>query len=426
MFTSECEGIHMPAVIGKLHAGELVPMKDAESGAHIVRLTARKHVCHHIYPTMRATTGDGKFLLYFREVNGRRQLHAMNLDTGISLQLTAGKDVDDYHAAFSSDDRHVYYLQNNVLWRLDVRDLLRTHVYNPEPGWMMREFSFSDDERYLVSLETISSADIDTLSGLRDWSTFALGSLLAPRCRLVYVDIESGNRRVLVDEDCWLGRPSIRPGDGNTVMYCHEGPYNMIDTRMWLVQSDGSDKRPCRNQDKDTVLTWEFWFPDGRQLGFLCWNVRDDKPEELHAINPDTMEERILCTCPPFVHCSCSPDGRYIVGDTAGSTKPVHLISAEDAASAADDYIYLCDLHTGEQRRICHHGSSFLPKYGTVLDSEPHPVFARDGRSIIYVSDCGGIPSIYQVDLARFLWEIEAREDESYAYGLASTFGGKL
>lgn len=104
----------------------------------------------------------------------------------------------------------------------------------------------------------------------------------------------------------------------------------------------------------------------------------------------------------------------------------MHLISAEDAASAADDYIYLCDLHTGEQRRICHHGSSFLPKYGTVLDSEPHPVFARDGRSIIYVSDCGGIPSIFQVDLVRFLWEIEAREDESYAYGLASTFGGKL
>jgi hypothetical protein len=157
----------MPAVIGKLHAGELIPMKDAETGAHIVRLTAGKHVCHHIYPTMRATTGDGKFLLYFREVNGRRQLHAMNLDTGISLQLTAGKDVDDYHAAFSSDDRHVYYLQNNVLWRLDVRDLLRTHVYSPEPGWMMREFSFSDDERYLVSLETISSADIDPFRAAR-------------------------------------------------------------------------------------------------------------------------------------------------------------------------------------------------------------------------------------------------------------------
>lgn len=414
----------MAAVIGKLYEGELASLKDEETGAHIIRLTAGKHVCHHIYPTMSSTTGDGKFLLYFREVSRRRQLYAMNLETGNSLQLTAGKGVDDYHAAFSADGKHVYYLQENVLWKLDARDLLRERIYSPGTEWTMREFSFSDDERYMVSLEAAAGTDIEALSGLRDWSTFAIGSLLEPRCRLVYIDLETGSQTVLVDEDCWLGRPSIRPGDADTIMYCHEGPYNMIDTRIWLVQSDGSNKRPCREQGQDTVLTWEFWFPDGKQLGFLCWNVHDGRPEEIHAISPETLEETTLCSCPPFAHCSCSPDGRYIVGDTAGSTKPVHLRAEGQAASADDDYIYMCDLLTGEELRICHHGSSFLPKYGTVLDSEPHPVFSKDGRSVIYVSDRGGVPSIYRVDLARYLWEAEAKLDESYSFGLAATFDG--
>ena len=416
----------MAPIIGKIVNSEFTVKEDPTTGAHVVRMTGGRHTCHHIHLSSRATTSDGKFLLYFREFNRRRQLFAMNLETGKSLQLTSGADVDDYHAAFSADDRHVLYLQSNVLWALDVRDLLRERVYEPEAGWVAREFDLSADDRYLIVLEIAQSSAGVSLSGMGDWSTFAFDSLGAPSCRIVRLDTATGERNVVVEEDCWLGRPFFRPGDPSTILYCHEGPYDMIDTRMWLVQADGSGRRPCREQGPDTVLTSEFWFPDGSELGFLCWQAEGGASEELHAIDPDTLEERVVCEVPAFAHCAVGPVGRFLVGDALSSNDPVHL--REEASRrkkderAEDDYIYLVHLESGEQIKLCHHGSSFLPKYGAVFDSEPHPVFSRDGRSVIFVSDAEGLPCIYTVQLARFLWEHEAQGDETYSFGLASTF----
>lgn len=414
-------------MIGKLIASEFKPHTDRETGAHVVRMTGGRHVCHHIYPAARSTTSDGKFLLYFREFNARRQLFALNLETGNSLQLTAGRDVDDYHAAFSADDRHVFYVQGNALWLMDARDLLRDELYRPEDGWLIREFDLTDDDRAMIVLEIAEESAGISLSGLRDWSTFALDSLAAPRCRIVYVDLAAGERWTVVEEECWLGRPSFRPGDSDTILYCHEGPYDMIDSRMWLVQADGTQRRKCREQDSDTVLTSEFWFPDGSEVGYLHWRADGPRVEEVRAIDPVTLRERIVCRCPAFAHCAVSPNGAYLVGDSLTSNDPVHLrteASRERPLDARedDDFIYLIALSTGEQLRLCHHGSSFLPKHGRALDSEPHPVFSRDGRSVIYVSDAQGVPCIYRVKLARFLWEHETRQDDAYAYGLARTF----
>lgn len=417
----------MSSVIGKIVRGEFTPHKDIETDAQVLRLTCGTHTCHHIYPTMRSTTSDGMFLLHFRELGRRRQLYAMNLETGDSLQLTSGRDVDDYHAAFSCDDRHIFFLQANTIWKMDALNLIREELYRPRGDWKVREFNFTDDDRYMVTCEVLAGGYEVSLSGLTDWSTFALDSLRAPRNRIVLIDLQSGEASVLVDEECWLGRPCFRPGDPTTIMYCHEGPYDMIDARMWLVQSDGTSKRCCRSQDNDTVLTSEFWFPDGSELGFLCWRPHSGEAEELHAIDPVTLEERTVCTCPAYAHCAVGPNGKLIVGDALSTNDPVHIhasaVSGRVSASGEDDdFIYLSDLGTGEAIRLCHHGSSYLPKYGRVFDSEPHPVFSRDGRSIIYVSDAEGRPSIYRVKLARFLWERAAKRDESYAYGITATF----
>lgn len=416
----------MALTIGKLVTSEFSPRTDPETGAQIVRLTGGRCVCHHVYPSMRSTTSDGMFLLYFRETNGRRQLFAMNLDTGNSLQLTSGAAVDAYHAAFSADDRHIFYLQRSEIWCVDARDLLRTRAYKPEAGWVVRDFDLSADDRFMVVLEFAEEMANVTLESC-DWSTFAFDSLAAPRCRIVYVDRATGARRTVVEEKCWLGRPSIRPGDPDTILYCHEGPYDMIDARMWLVQSDGAGKRCCREQDANTVLTSEFWLPDGSAVVYLHWKAAGERAEEVRAIDPVTLEERTVCDCPALAHVACSPDGRYVVGDALSSDVPVHLRTealwtCEQQRCADDDCIYLIDLACGEGICVCHHGASYLSKYGTVLDSEPHPIFTRDGRSIIYVSDAEGIPCIYRVDVARFLWEQEAQADEAFSYGLSSTF----
>ena len=70
------------AAIGKVIDSEFASYVDSDTGAHVTRVTGGRHVCHHIYPTPRSTTTDGKFLLLFRELSKNRQLFAMNLIQG--------------------------------------------------------------------------------------------------------------------------------------------------------------------------------------------------------------------------------------------------------------------------------------------------------------------------------------------------------
>ncbi len=44
----------------------------------------------------------------------------------------------------------------------------------------------------------------------------------------------------------WLGHPIYRPFDDHTVAFCHEGPHDLVDARMWLVNEDGSHVRKVK------------------------------------------------------------------------------------------------------------------------------------------------------------------------------------
>lgn len=78
-----------------------------------------------------------------------------------------------------------------------------------------------------------------------------------------------------------LVRPcaAAAPGDPDTILFCHEGPYDMIDARLWLIQSDGSRYRCARPQPKDVIITHEFWMPTGDRLAYVYRKADDGSTE---------------------------------------------------------------------------------------------------------------------------------------------------
>ena len=94
----------------------------------------------------------------------------------------------------------------------------------------------------------------DTLpprDGSAGWNFFALTCQAKPLCRIVYIDVETGKSHVVLEDHCWFGHTQIRPNDPDTILFCHEGPYDLIDARLWLIQSDGSRYRyRCRSDRK--------------------------------------------------------------------------------------------------------------------------------------------------------------------------------
>lgn len=243
------------------------------------------------------------------------------------------------------------------------------------------------------------------MKGNGGWSVFEEQWAIKPRCRLVYIDVESGESNVIHEEDRWLGHPQIRPYDNDTVMFCHEGPAHRIDARLWLINADGSNLRCARPQKQGEMISHEYWLSDGSKAAYV-YRVQDNKgkstaelvdsetympktesaelKEKIMMINPITLQEEFVMECSPYCHFISNSNNTKIVGDGQLADRP---------------FIYLADIAGKSEEVLCAHGTSWK-SYGTTQDAHPHPAFSPDGSKIVFTSDREGIPAIYMISIA--------------------------
>ncbi len=362
----------------------------------VIRLTQPDHTSHHMYFYNRMVTGDSKKMLYCAELEKSRQLYLMDLETGDAVQLTEGGELDDYGAMIGSDDKTVYYQQQQKIWKLDLQTLTRTEIYAAPQGWRCGNWGMSEDNRYLVMTETFVET-LPDLTGKKGWEFFPITCAAKPLCRIIWVDTVSGEVRNVVEDRCWFGHAQLRPHDPDTIMFCHEGPYDMIDARLWLVQSDGSNYRCARQQPNDVIITHEFWQPDGKQFFYVYRKAEDGTTETIRMMDPETLTEKLVMPCLPYAHFICDHQQKYMVGDCQGNETPIHLQTEGQEESVKNDFIYLIDTQTKTEQPLCYHGTSWTPDHGDPQDAHPHPCFTPDGSAVIFTSDKDGKPCVYKV-----------------------------
>lgn len=388
--------------IGQKIHNEQTTGQDPYTGRTVTRLTAPDHTSHHMYFYNRMTNTDGSRLLYCAELDGARQLYWMDTATGDAVQLTQGGELDDYGAMVGADDATIYYQQAQKIWRLDLATLQRTCLYTAAPGWHCGNWGMSDDNRYLVMTEMRTDTRPD-LAGKKGWEFFPLTCAAKPLCHLVYVDTQSGACNIVVEDRCWFGHAQLRPHDPDTILFCHEGPYDMIDARLWLVQSDGSRYRCARTQPSNLIITHEFWLPDGEKIAYVHRQADGDGAESIRMMRPETLQEEVLMPCLPYAHFICDRQQRYLVGDCQGKEmRPIHLRAPGAGvgdATISNDFIYLVDLQKKTETPLCYHGTSWTPDHGDPQDAHPHPCFTPDGKRVLFVSDQSGKPCIYMLAL---------------------------
>lgn len=386
--------------IGDILHNERAETADPYTGRPVIRLTTPTRTSHHMYFYNRMVTGDSRKLLYCAEVAGDRQLYLLDLATSDAVQLTEGPDLDDYGGMIAADDRSVFYQQAGAIWQLDLAALTRRLVYQAEAGWNCGNWGMSDDNRFLVMTETLASS-LPDLTGKKGWEFFPLTCAAKPRCRLRYVEVATGKAHTVIEDNCWWGHAQLRPGDPDTILFCHEGPYDMIDARLWLVKSDGSDYHCAREQPSDTIVTHEFWMPGGDKIAYVYRKADDGSTESIRMMAPETLEEEVFMPCLPYAHFICDGQRRFFAGDCQGQETPIHLQVQGDggAKEVKNDFIYLVDIAAKQEIPLCYHGTSWTTKHGTPQDAHPHPCFTPDGRAVLFTSDREGKPCVYMAPI---------------------------
>jgi oligogalacturonide lyase len=216
---------------------------------------------------------------------------------------------------------------------------------------------------------------------LTDWGKFRAFYFTEPECRLINIDLRSGEQRVVLQEKRWLGHPIYRPFDDGTIAFCHEGPRDAIDARMWLINADGSHMRKVRQHRSGESFTHEFWVPDGSALYYVA-HQENDPHRYLYRADPATLENRQLMAIPPCSHLMSNHDGSLVVGDGAPhSTGDIQL---------NDPFIWVFDIAADKQTAVCRHDSTWKVIEGERQATHPHPSFSPDNRWVLFTSDKEG------------------------------------
>ena len=369
---------------------------DPDTGARVTRLTPLDVTCHRNYFYQKCFTNDGQRLLFGGGFGAGQHwnYHLLDLRTQVATQLTDQPGENTFGGFLSPDDRHLYFVrQERQLIRLALADLSEEVVYTVPQGWVGYGTWVSNSAcTHMVGIEIAA----DDWFPLDTWQKFNDMFHRKPLCRLFSVDLATGERTVILEQRGWLGHPQYRPFDDNTVAYCHEGPHDLIDARMWFINADGTNRRCGKVHDAGESCTHEFWVPDGSAMIYVSY--RHDSPERwICSLDPNTLANRVLTAMPPCSHLMSNHDGTLLVGDGCGTASSDS--SASNAMLTGDPYLHLFDLKAGTTRRIARHDSSWKVLYGNRQVTHPHPSFTPDDKQVLFSCDAEGEPALYLADL---------------------------
>jgi oligogalacturonide lyase len=367
---------------------------DSHTGAEITRLTPPDVTCHRNYFYQKCFTNDGQHLLFAGAFDNHWNYYLLDLKKQNAFQLTEGQGDNTFGGFLSPDDSTLYYVKyERELRAVDLATYQETTLYRVPDDWVgYGTWVANSDCTKLVGIEIAKS---DWMA-LDDWQKFHDFFHKKPRCRLIRIDMSTGERHIVHEENGWLGHPIYRPGNDNTVAFCHEGPHDLVDARMWFVNEDGSNVRKVKEHAPGESCTHEFWVPDGSAMIYVSY-LKGHQGRDICRINPETLENEILMPMPACSHLMSNDDGSLLVGD--GSDTPVDITDSDGYQIENDPYLYLFDILEGSCTRIAAHNTSWDVLDGSRQVTHPHPSFTPDSKHVLYSSDCDGKPALYLASL---------------------------
>lgn len=369
-----------------------VTKTDPDTGAEVTRLTPLDVTCHRQYFYQKCFTNDGSKLLFAGEFGPSNywNYHLLDLESQVATQLTDQARENTFGGFLSPDDMSLYFVRaERQLIKLELSSLKEEVVYTVPQGWIGYGTWVTNTAcTRMVGIEIHA----DDWFPLSDWKKFHDMYHAKPRCRLIRIDLATGQREVILEKHGWLGHPQYRPYDDNTVAYCHEGPHDLVDARMWFINEDGTNIRCGKTHEVGESCTHEFWVPDGSLMIYVSY-LKGETERYIWSLDPVTLKNERLVHMPACSHLMSNFKGDLLVGDGCGS--PADVADSSSHEIQTDPYLYVFDLKNKTHRPIARHDSSWEVYKKSRQVTHPHPSFTPDEKKVLYSCDAEGEPSLY-------------------------------
>ncbi|PAW79294.1 MAG: hypothetical protein B9S32_04925 [Verrucomicrobia bacterium Tous-C9LFEB] len=361
---------------------EIITYQDSTTGRTVRQLTAHKCHSHHFYFTNPGWWDQGHRLLMGSDRGGRTNLYSIHLESGEITQHTDAdmpgppRETSFLFAAVNPKRSECYFWRGPQLMAIDLLSNRERQLWTCPADYLPNMLNVTADGRFVCSViyEDLSTRfKVDLMNG---YVGFAEYFEAHPHSKIIRVPVDGGPCETLWEEDNWIGHINTSPTRSDLLTYCHEGPWDKVDNRMWILNLETGKTQAVRRRKMPTEFVGhEYWYADGETLGFH--GSRPDLGGFFGSVRYDDSDQREYSAEGDTGHTH-SRDCSLIVGDAG---RHVRLWGRQ-----GDRY--------GKSRLLCEHNGTSKTQQLHI-----HPRFSPDGKKVVFTSDRGGYGQVYEVEV---------------------------
>ena len=371
--------------VGTTFASEISVSQDRLSGINVRRLTNYRGHSHHFYFTNPGWYANDSKLLVSSDRNNRTNLYSIELESGEITQLTdleplpLPREVEFLRACVSADNNEVYFWHGLHLVALDLDSLEQRVLYEMPEGFDVSMNNVTADGKYVCASISEDKSDEFPVDLLRGYVGFRETWAAKPLSQIIRVAVDGSGMDVVWEENYWVGHVNTSPTQADALTFCHEGPWELVDNRIWgLNMTTGKAWKIRPREEEGEKVGHEYWQADGAHISY-------------HGHKPDGYK----------FFGQCRFDGSEVQEYAfPHETGHIHSNSFDLIVGDGGREVRLWKWNGNGfdgPRALCEHRSSMH-----IQQTHVHPRFSPDGSYVVFTSDVSGYGNVYMVDVPEF------------------------
>jgi oligogalacturonide lyase len=221
---------------------------------------------------------------------------------------------------------------------------------------------------------------------------------------LFVVNLETGKLKGLLHSTDWINHMLFSPVDPNLLMYCHEGPWQLVD-RIWIIRADGTQNTLVHKRTMFMEITGhEFWSDDGQSIWY-DWQFPKGQVYFLASYEVATGH-RVAYNMTPnqwSIHFNGSRDHSVFAGDGGDSGQ---VTQAPDGTWIELYHLEALSRHEGFNTPDLIQPGVLRSEHLVNMANhnyklEPNERFSPDDKEIIFTSNMFGPSYVFAVEVGK-------------------------
>ncbi|MGN8647298.1 oligogalacturonate lyase family protein [Gracilibacillus sp. HCP3S3_G5_1] len=354
--------------------------EDRYSGLTITQLTDYTGHSHHLYFTENGWYDNGNKILFCSDRENKTNLFSVHVSTGEIVQLTDHEEIyGSLSPCLHPNERFAYFRKKHRIIEIDLITLKERVIYEGDESLVGGNINCTADGQYIITClheDFKNKFAIDLQNGYVGHRQLMEAR---PYSQIIKIAIEDGESTIVFDDYNFITHINTSPTHPNLITFCHEGPWHLVDHRIWGLDIETKKVWKIRERkEPQEMVGHEYWYPDGEHIGYH--GFREDGTAFFGKTRYDnTNIEEVEFSFRNW-HAHSHGFSKVVIDGRAPLDK---LIVWEQV-----------DGEFSNPKILCEHRCSFH-----VQKVHAHPRFSPDGTKLLFTSDKNGYGNLYLVDL---------------------------